>query len=122
MAARAEDRVLVRRLSFSLRGVPPSVEEVDAYLADSSPDRWSRLVDRFLASPQYGEKWARHWMDWLRYADSHGSEGDPAIPNAWRYRDYLIRALNDDVPYDQMVREHLAGDLLEKPTGQKRDE
>ncbi|HIL68937.1 MAG TPA: DUF1553 domain-containing protein, partial [Verrucomicrobia bacterium] len=73
------------------------------------------LVDRFLDSPHYGERWARHWMDWWRYADSHGSEGDPAIPYAWRYRDYLIRALNSDVPYDQLVREHLAGDLMTAP-------
>lgn len=109
---RAEDEVLIRRLSFALRGLPPSAEEVAAFEAASN---WEQLVDQFLASSQYGERWARHWMDWLRYADSHGSEGDPAIPNAWRYRDYLIRSLNADIPYNQLVREHLAGDLLENP-------
>ena len=114
-AGKAEDRVLIRRLSFALRGLPPSVEEVDRYLADARPDRWARLVDGFLASPRFGERWARHWMDWIRYADSHGSEGDPAIHNAWRYRDYLIRALNENVPYDTLVTEHLAGDLLARP-------
>lgn len=111
----ADDRILIRRLSFALRGLPPSIEEVNRFLADRASGRWSRLVDRFLASPDFGERWARHWMDWIRYADSHGSEGDPLIPNAWRYRDYLIRALNDNVPYDLLVREHLAGDLLDEP-------
>lgn len=114
-ASRADDRVLVRRLSFALRGLPPSVEEVETYLGDTRPDRWEHLVGQFLDSPRFGERWARHWMDWLRYADSHGSEGDPAINNAWRYRDYLIRALNENVPYDTLVTEHLAGDLLENP-------
>ena len=114
-APRAGRETLIRRLSFNLRGLPPSPEEIDAFLADGSPDAFARLVDAFLASPEFGERWARHWMDWLRYADSHGSEGDPMIPNAWRYRDYLIRALNADVPVDQLIREHLAGDLLERP-------
>lgn len=114
-APRAGRETLIRRLSFNLRGLPPSPEEIDAFLADESPDAFARLVDAFLASPEFGERWARHWMDWLRYADSHGSEGDPMIPNAWRYRDYLIRALNADVPVDQLIREHLAGDLLESP-------
>ncbi len=114
-AGRAEDRVLIRRLSFALRGLPPTVEEVNRYLADSRENRWDFLVDEFLASPQFGERWARHWMDWIRYADSHGSEGDPGIRNSWRYRDYLIRALNGNVSYDTLVMEHLAGDLLKKP-------
>ena len=112
---KADDRVLVRRLSFALRGLPPTVQEVNGYLADKRADRWEHLVDAFLASLRYGERWARHWMDWIRYADSHGSEGDPAINNAWRYRDYLIRALNENVPYDTLVTEHLAGDLLKNP-------
>lgn len=111
----ADDRALIRRLSFALRGLPPSIDEVNGFLADRASGRWSRLVDRFLASPAFGERWARHWMDWIRYADSHGSEGDPVIRNSWRYRDYLIRALNDNVPYDVLVREHLAGDLLKEP-------
>ena len=114
-APRADRATLIRRLSFALRGLPPAPEEVAAFVSDPRPDAYATLVDTFLAAPRYGERWARHWMDWVRYADSHGSEGDAAIPNAWRYRDYLIRALNADVPYDQLVREHLAGDLLAKP-------
>ena len=79
------------------------------------PNAYERVVDRLLATPEFGERWARHWMDWVRYAESHGSEGNPRIPFAFQYRDYLIRALNDDVAYDQLVREHIAGDLLTKP-------
>ena len=111
----ADRAVLLRRLSFALRGLPPSVAEVDAFVRSESPRAFAQQVDAWLASPQFGERWARHWMDWLRYADSHGSEGDPLIPYAFRYRDYLIRALQADVPYDQLVREHLAGDLLPTP-------
>lgn len=114
-AEKADERSLVRRLSFALRGLPPSVEEVDRYLTDERENRWELLVDEFLGSPQFGERWARHWMDWIRYADSHGSEGDPGIRDSWRYRDYLIRALNGNVPYDTLVEEHIAGDLLKKP-------
>lgn len=111
----ADRRTLVRRLSFALTGLPPTVNEVEQFADDASPDAFEQLVDRLLASPHFGERWARHWMDWFRYADSHGSEGDPRIPNAWRYRDYLIRALNRDVPFDQLMREHIAGDLLTQP-------
>ena len=111
----AERRTLVRRATLALTGMPPTVEETEAFSSDESPQDYERLIDRLLASPRFGERWARHWMDWFRYAESHGSEGDPAIPYAWRYRDYLIRALNDDVAYDQLVREHLAGDLLPEP-------
>ena len=111
-APEADRPILIRRLSYALRGLPPSPEEIANFARDQSSDAYGRLVDSFLASPRFGERWARHWMDWIRYADSHGSEGDAMIPYAWRYRDYLIRALNTDVPYDQMVREHLAGDLL----------
>ncbi len=110
--------VLVRRLFLTLIGLPPTPEQVEefeaAYAADTE-GAVGRLVDALLASPHFGERWARHWMDWIRYAESHGSEGDPAIVNAHLYRDYLIRALNEDVPYDQLVREHIAGDLLETP-------
>ena len=105
----------MRRVSFVLTGLPPTPEEIEAFLQDSSPDAYQRLVDRLMASPAFGERWARHWMDWFRYAETHGSEGDAPIPGAWRYRDYLIRALNADVPYDQLVREHVAGDLLPQP-------
>jgi len=105
-APRADPATLARRLSFALTGLPPAANRHATF---------SDQVESLLASPHFGERWARHWMDWVRYADSHGSEGDPPIPHAWRYRDYLIRALNADVPYDQLVREHLAGDLLPAP-------
>jgi hypothetical protein len=114
-AEMADKRTRLRRLSFVLTGLPPKPEEVEAFLKDESPEAWERAIDRYLASSAYGETWARHWMDLMRYAESHGSEGDPVIPFAWRYRDYLIRAFNEDVPYDQMVREHVAGDLLRQP-------
>ncbi|MCA9101792.1 MAG: DUF1553 domain-containing protein [Planctomycetales bacterium] len=111
----AERRALARRLYFVLTGLPPSPDEVERFVADSDPDAYERLVDRLLASPAFGECWARHWMDWWRYAESIGAEGDPEVPFAWRYRDYLIDALNADVPFDQLVREHLAGDRLSNP-------
>ena len=113
---RADAQTLVRRLFFVLIGLPPTPEEVQRWqevVAD--PKGYEQLVDHLLARPEFGERWARHWMDWIRYAESHGSEGDPSIDNAWHYRDYLIRALNDDIPFDQLVREHVAGDLLEQP-------
>ena len=118
-AARANQRTLLRRVSFALTGLPPSVDEMEEFLRDDSPDAYERAVDRLLASPRYGERWARHWLDLFRFAETHGSEGDPEIPEAWRYRDYLIRAFNADVPYDQLIREHIAGDLLDDP---RRDE
>jgi hypothetical protein len=115
---KADPRTLVRRLHFTLTGLPPEPNASKAFLADweNNPDKAiTSEINSLLADPGFGEKWARHWMDWLRYAESHGSEGDPAIPHAWRYRDYLIRALNDDIPYDQLVLEHLAGDLIDEP-------
>ena len=114
-APAADPRALIRRLSFDLRGLPPTPAEVARFVSDASPEAYVDLVDRYLASPRFGERWARHWMDLFRYSESHGSEGDPDIPLAWRYRDYLIRALNADVSYDQLIREHLAGDLLPEP-------
>ncbi len=114
----AQPRLLVRRIFYNLIGLPPTPEDTTEFLAscEADPDTATQdLVDRLLADPRFGEKWARHWMDWTRYADSHGSEGDPDIPHAWRYRDYLVRALNADIPYDQLVLEHFAGDLLEDP-------
>ena len=117
----ADRHTLIRRLSFDLRGLPPTPEEIKAFVDDLSPDAYETLVDRFLESPHFGERWARHWMDLVRYSESHGSEGDPDTPLAWRYRDYLIRAFNNDVPYDQLIREHLAGDLLPSPRINKRD-
>lgn len=118
----ADSYSLVRRLYFNLLGLPPGHQEIARWTTRldqlSGAERKAaiaELIDQLLASPQFGERWARHWMDWIRYAESHGSEGDPPIDNAWIYRDYLIRALNADVPYDQLVREHVAGDLLDQP-------
>tara|TARA_R110002096_G_scaffold24760_2_gene77908 strand:- start:2932 stop:6723 length:3792 start_codon:yes stop_codon:yes gene_type:complete len=107
----AETHILARRLYFALIGLPPTPEQIAAFEEKGA----QRVIDELLASPHFGEKWARHWMDWIRYAETHGSEGDPRIPNAHLYRDYLIRALNADIPYDQLVREHVAGDLLPNP-------
>lgn len=111
----ADRHTLIRRLSFDLTGLPPTPEAIAAFVHDELPDAYERLVKRLLASPRFGERWARHWMDLVRYTETHGSEGDPAIPDAWRYRDYLIRSFNADTPYDQLLREHIAGDLLESP-------
>ena len=111
----AAPAALLRRLSFALRGLPPSAAELADFQRDPSSAAWAARVDAWLDDPAFAETWARHWMDWLRYADSHGSEGDAPIPYAFRYRDYLVRALRQDVPYDQMVREHLAGDVLPAP-------
>lgn len=106
-----DDAGWLRRVSFALIGLPPGREELHAFLADVTEERRERVVDRLLASPHFGERWARHWMDVMRYAESRGHESDFIIANAWRYRDYLIRAYNADVPYDQFVAEHVAGDL-----------
>lgn len=114
-APAAGRETLLRRVTFTLTGLPPTKEEVDAFLADGSANAYEKVVDRLLASPRYGEHFARHWMDLVRYADTHGSEGDPSIPQSWRYRDYLIRAFNGDVPYDRFVQEQIAGDLLQSP-------
>ena len=114
----ADAPTLLRRLSFDLIGLPPTPEESIAFVKAVSGNRKAAIqqaVDRLIASPHFGERWARHWMDWVRYAESLGSEGDPRIPHAVQYRNYLIRALNADVPYDQLLREHIAGDLLPKP-------
>ncbi|HEY1174381.1 MAG TPA: DUF1553 domain-containing protein [Verrucomicrobiae bacterium] len=114
-AKQADKRTLIRRATFVLTGLPPTPEEVNAFIADTSPKAFEKVVDRLLASPSFGEQWARHWMDLVRYAETHGSENDPDIRDAWRYRDYLIRAFNADVPDDQLIKEHIAGDLLAKP-------
>ena len=111
----ADRYTLLRRLSFDLTGLPPTPQQIEAFVHDQSDGAYERLVDRLLHSPRFGERWARRWMDLVRYTESHGSEGDPDVPLAWRYRDYLVRAFNSDVPYDQLIREHLAGDLLENP-------
>ncbi|MEO2025998.1 MAG: PSD1 and planctomycete cytochrome C domain-containing protein [Fuerstiella sp.] len=114
----ATPRVLARRLSLVLTGLPPASAEVEQFVEDSEADpdaAHEALVDRMLASKHFGEHWARHWMDVVRFAETHGYEWNHEIRDAWRYRDYLIRAFNNDVPYDQLVREHIAGDLLESP-------
>ena len=110
-AHQADKRTLIRRATFDLTGLPPSPEEIDAFLADESPDAFARVVDRLLASPRYGERWGRHWLDVARYADSNGLDENLAFGNAWRYRDYVIASFNADKPYDRFVREQLAGDL-----------
>lgn len=113
---RAEPLVLLRRAYLDLLGLPPSPEEADAYTEDTRPDAWERLTDRLLASPQLGPRWARHWLDLARYAETNGYERDGAKPFAWRYRDYVIDAFNADLPYDQFIREQLAGDLADEPS------
>lgn len=111
----ADRHVLLRRLYFDLIGLPPTPEEVELFLNDDKAGGFGRAVDRLLASTHFGERWGRHWLDLVRYAESRGHEFDNDVPNAFQYRDYVIRALNADVPYDQFVREHIAGDLLPNP-------
>ena len=103
---------LIRRVTFDLIGLPPTPEEVDAFVRDTSADAWAKVVDRLLASPHYGERWGRHWLDLARYADSNGYEFDEPRPEAWRYRDYVIRSFNADKPYDRFIKEQIAGDEL----------
>src|SRR6266550_5752387 len=107
------DRVtLIRRLSFDLIGLPPTAEEVQQFVSDKNPDAYEKIVDRLLISPRYGERWARHWLDVVHYGESHGYDKDKPRPNAWHYRDYVIRTLNNDAPYSRFVQEQLAGDVL----------
>lgn len=108
----AERRILARRLSFALTGLPPSAELVERFIADDSPGAYDTYVQSLLASPHFGEHWARHWMDVVHYSDTHGYEWDTPAKNAWMYRDYLIRAFNADVPFDRLILEQLAGDLI----------
>ena len=108
----ADKVTLLRRATFDLIGLPPTPEEVAAFLADSSPDAYEKVVDRLLASPQYGERWARHWLDLARFAESEGFKADEPRLNAWRYRDYVIRSFNQDKPYDRFVQEQIAGDEM----------
>jgi mono/diheme cytochrome c family protein len=107
---RADRRTLIRRAYLDVTGLPPAPEEVAAFVNDKAPDAYEKLIDRLLASPHYGERWARHWLDLVRYADSGGFEFDVDRPDGWRYRDYVVKAFNDDKPYDQFIREQLAGD------------
>ena len=115
-APRADPRTLVRRAYLDLVGLLPPPEVVDAFVADPSQQAFARLVDRLLDSPRYGERWGRHWLDAVRYADSSGYEHDYDQPHAWRYRDYVIAAFNEDKPYDRFVKEQLAGDEIENPS------
>lgn len=108
----ADKVTLLRRATFDLTGLPPSPDEVDAFLADNSPKAFEKVVDRLLASPHYGERWGRHWLDLARYAESEGFKADETRPNAWRYRDYVIQSFNQDKPYDRFVQEQIAGDEM----------
>ena len=109
---RADNLTLLRRASIDITGLPPTPEEVQAMVSDSSPNAFDKAIDRLLASPRYGERWARHWMDLARYADSEGFKSDETRPHVWRYRDYVIQSFNNDKPYDRFVKEQLAGDEL----------
>ncbi len=112
-APRADKLALLRRATLDLIGLPPTPDECDSFLADQSPDAFARVVDRLLSSPHYGERWGRHWLDVVHYADTQGFESDGRRPNAWRYRDYVIDSLNRDKPFDQFLRQQIAGDVLE---------
>jgi len=112
-SAPADRRTLIRRVTFDLIGLPPTPSEIEAFVADPAPDAYEKLVDRLLASPRYGERWARHWMDVAHFAETHGNDEDRPRPNAWHYRDYLIRAFNEDRPYGQFIAEQIAGDALD---------
>jgi len=114
-AAEADRRTLIRRVTFDLIGLPPTTAEVEAFVADPAADAYEKAVDRLLASPHHGERWARHWLDLVRFAETSGHEFDYEIPDAYRYRDYVTRAINADLPYDQFVVEQVAGDLLPDP-------
>src|SRR5262249_31681903 len=114
-----EKATLIRRVSLDLTGLPPTLKEIDDFLADKRPDAYERLVDRLLSSPHYGEKWGRHWLDAARYADTNGYEKD--LPRSiYPYRDWVINAFNSDMPFDQFTIEQLAGDLLPNSTTQQK--
>ena len=114
-AAPADKRTLLRRVTFDLIGLPPTPKEIKDFLADDSPQAFEKVAERLLASPHYGERWARHWLDLVRYAETNGHEFDNNKLDAWRYRDYVIRAFNNDLSYDEFMREQIAGDLLDRP-------
>jgi hypothetical protein len=112
-APEADRATLIRRVTYDLTGLPPTLEETDAFVNDKSPKAWEKVVDRLLASPHYGEQWGRHWLDVVRFAESDGYEYDTHRPDAYRYRDYVVRAFNEDKPYNEFVREQLAGDEMD---------
>jgi mono/diheme cytochrome c family protein len=109
---RADKRTLIRRVTFDLTGLPPSPDEIDAFVADNSPDAYRKVVSRLLASPRYGERWAQHWLDVVRFGETNGFELDAEREQSWRYRDYVVKSLNDDKPYDRFITEQIAGDEL----------
>ncbi len=111
-SAEADRPALIRRLTYDLHGLPPTPDEIDAFVADPAADAYERLVDRLLASPRYGERWARHWLDVVHYGETHGYDKDKTRPNAWPYRDYVIDALNRDKPYGRFIEDQVAGDVL----------
>ncbi len=119
--ADADKSTLIRRVYFDLIGLPPRPDELDAFLSDKSPQAFEKIVDRLLASPQFGERWGRHWLDVARYAESTGKERNFTFPSAWRYRDYVVAAFNADMPYDQFVREQVAGDLYPHSSDEERN-
>ena len=121
-AAEADKRTLLRRATIDLTGLPPTPAELDAFLADSSPEAFAKVVDRLLDSPRYGERWGRHWLDVVRYADTSGNASDYPVPQAFRYRDWVVRAFNRDMPYDQFLREQIAGDLLPADSPAEKNE
>lgn len=112
----ADRRTLIRRAYYDLTGLPPTAEEVEAFVLDTDPNAFEKLVDQILESPHYGERWGRHWLDLVRYAETNSFERDGVKPNAWKYRDYVIKSFNDDKPYDQFLQEQLAGDELDEVT------
>jgi hypothetical protein len=115
----ADKRTLIRRATFDLLGLPPTPDEVEAFVSDDSPDAFAKVVNRLLESPHYGERWGRHWLDVARYADSNGLGENVGFPYAYRYRDYVIKSFNDDKPYDQFIHEQIAGDLMPKPESEE---
>ncbi|MBY0524403.1 MAG: DUF1553 domain-containing protein [Gemmataceae bacterium] len=117
----ADKAALLRRVTFDLTGLPPTAAQLDAFLKDNSPETFERIVDRLLAAPQFGERWGRHWLDLARYGESTGPSRNIPYPHAWRYRDYVIDAVNADVPFDRFVQEQIAGDLLPAGSEQERD-
>ena len=122
MSPEADRVVLIRRLSFDLLGLPPTPGEVQRFVSDTSPGAYEQLIDRMLSDPRYGERWAQHWLDVVRYAESEGFEYDRHHAGAWRFRDFVIRSLNSDKPYDHFVREQIAGDeLIAKRSDEKLD-
>src|SRR3569833_3964891 len=112
-APQADKITLIRRATYDLHGVPPTPEEIAAFLTDTSPKAWEHVVDRLLASPRYGEQWGRHWLDVVRFAESDGYEYDTHRPDAYRFRDYVVESFNADKPYDEFVKQQLAGDEID---------